>query len=57
MLASGLLRLLCIHFVSLLTTFDQNLSSGWPENARKAFKTSELFWTPVKINWRENIQV
>ena len=38
MMASGLLRLLCIHFVSLLTKFDQNLSSGCRENAKKPLK-------------------
>ena len=38
MMASGLLRLLCIHFVSLLTKFDQNLLSGCRENAKKPLK-------------------
>ena len=38
MMASGLLRLLCIHFVSLLTKFDRNLSSGCRENAKKPLK-------------------
>ena len=37
-MASGLLRLLCIHFVSLLTKFDRNLSSGCRENAKKPLK-------------------
>ena len=38
MMASGLLRLLCIHFISLLTKFDQNHSSGCRENAEKPLK-------------------
>ena len=38
LLASGLLRLLYIHFVSLLTKFHQNLQSGWQENVPKILK-------------------
>ena len=33
--ASGLLRQLCIHFVSLLTEFRRHISSGWRENGLK----------------------
>ena len=38
MMASGLLRLLGIHFVLLLTKFHQNISSGCRENAKKPLK-------------------
>ncbi len=38
MMASGLLRLLCIHFISLLTKFHRILSSGCWENAEKPLK-------------------
>ena len=38
MMTSGLLRLLCIHFVLLLTKFHQNISSGCRENAKKPLK-------------------
>ena len=38
MMFSGLLRLLCIHFISLLTKFHRNLSCGCRENAEKPLK-------------------
>ena len=37
-MASALLRLLCIHFVSLLTEFRRHISSGWRENGLKPLK-------------------
>ena len=37
-MASALLRLLCIHFVSLLTEFCRHISIGWRENGLKPLK-------------------
>ena len=54
---SGLLRLLCIHFVLLLTKFRQNISGAWRENSQKPLKKStKIGHFEVKFStWRRQV--
>ena len=57
MKVSGLLRLLSIHFVSLLTKCGQNISSGWREHAQKPLKKcTKIGRFEVKFpTWRRQV--